>query len=61
MIGNDLPTHLGRTTIQFEEDKKPLATIEPTQEQGRSKEKDGKEVEEVILDTLPMFYKGVYT
>ena len=62
LIGNDLPTHLGRTTIQFEEDKKPLVMIEPTQKtQGRLKGKDGKEVKEVILDTLPMFYKGVYT
>ena len=62
LIGNDLPTHLGRTTIQFEEDKKPLVMIEPTQKtQGRLKGKDGKEVKEVILDTLPMFYKGIYT
>ena len=62
LIGNDLPTHLGRTTIQFEEDKKPLVMIEPTQKtQGRLKGKDGKEVKEIILDTLPMFYKGIYT
>ena len=36
--------------------------IEPTQKtQERLKQKNGKKVKEVILDTLPMFYNGVYT
>ena len=36
--------------------------IEPTQKtQGRLKQRNGKKVKEVILDTLPMFYNEVYT
>ena len=32
LIDNDLPLQLGKLTIQIEEDKKPLVTIESTKE-----------------------------
>ena len=61
LIGNDLPLQLGKLTIQIEEDKKPLVMIEPTEKaEIKLKTLEGENAEEVVLDTLPAFYKGVY-
>ena len=62
LINNDLPLQLGKLTIQIEEDKKPLVMIESTKEaEIKLKTLEGEDAKEVVLDTLPAFYKEVYT
>ena len=54
LLGADLQTDLGRTTIRMGENMKPLVLIQPTSKtNGMLRNLDGSEAEDVVLDTLP--------